>query len=74
MMILFKIKKKVQLYFFNKRNKTNVNSIFASLKSNYGFKVRISENSIIEDNVKIGNFSYVNSNSYIENCEIGKFC
>ncbi|WHY33849.1 CatB-related O-acetyltransferase [Cytobacillus firmus] len=34
----------------------------------------IADKTVVEDNVIIGDYSYVNSGSYIENCVIGKFC
>lgn len=73
-MILYKIKKKIQLHKFNKRKNTHIESIFANLNSQYGVEVRVSGNTIVEDNVKIGDYSYINRNSNVENCDIGKFC
>lgn len=34
----------------------------------------VEKGTIISDDVKIGDFSYVNAYSSLENCEIGKFC
>ena len=59
---------------FNKQNITRIESINASLKASYGYNVGIAYDTFISDDVKIGDYSYINSNSYIENCEIGKFC
>lgn len=64
----------IELTFFNWKNKTKLNSIKASLKAQYGLNVVIGENTYIAANVSIGDFTYINSGSYIENCVIGKFC
>ncbi len=66
--------KKLLLWFFNKKHFTKIHSTYASTKAIYGKSVLISEGTVIADNVTIGDYSYVNKNSYIENCNIGKFC
>lgn len=66
--------KLIKLYRFNRANQTEICSYYASLSAKYGKKVLISKDTYIEDNVEIGDYSYVNTNSYIENCVIGKFC
>lgn len=72
--IMEKYLKKCKLYIYNKRNDTQIESLTASLKATYGKQVRIAPGTTVEDSVSIGDYSYVNSNSYIENCVIGKFC
>ncbi|MEH7012381.1 CatB-related O-acetyltransferase [Neobacillus niacini] len=62
------------LYFYNRKHSTKIYSLSASIKAKYGSKVLISDTTVVEDNVKIGNYSYVNRGSYIENCTIGNFC
>lgn len=69
-----KIIKKVRYIIFNRQKGTRIESINASLKAIYGYNVGIAYNTFVSDDVKIGDYSYINSNSYIENCEIGKFC
>lgn len=59
---------------YNQRNSTKIKSNEASLKANYGYGVLIGESTIISNNVKIGDYSYINRGSYIENCSIGKYC
>lgn len=59
---------------FNARNKTQIYSTKASLKAKYGENVNIGRNTTIAPNVSIGYMSYVNENSYIENCKIGNYC
>lgn len=59
---------------FNKENHTMIRSDRASLKAHYGNNVRIDFGTIIADDVSIGDESYVNRNSSLENCEIGKYC
>lgn len=69
-----KIVKHSILYFYNKKHSTKIYSLSASVKAKYGLNVLISDTTVVEDNVKIGNNSYVNRGSYIENCTIGNFC
>lgn len=45
-----------------------------SLEAAYGRDVRIGENVIITSNVEIGDGTYINRNSSVENCVIGKYC
>lgn len=71
---LRKIINLILIYFYNKKHITKIHSLDASLKAKYGFNVLISDKTIVKDDVEIGDFSYVNSGSYIENCTIGKFC
>ena len=66
--------KLIKLYRFNKVNQTKICSYYASLSAKYGKEVLISKDSYIAGNVEIGDYSYVNTNSYLENCVIGKFC
>ncbi|MGQ7318904.1 CatB-related O-acetyltransferase [Streptococcus suis] len=66
--------KKLRCKVFNKLNNTRITSIKANLDATYGVNVGIGPNTVITKDVVIGDYSYVNSNSYIENCSIGKFC
>jgi virginiamycin A acetyltransferase len=59
---------------FNKENHTLIRSDRASLKARYGTNVRIDPGTIVTEDVSIGDESYVNRNSSLENCEIGKYC
>ena len=59
---------------FNKKNHTLLRSNQASLKAHYGRNVRIDPGTIVTDDVVIGDESYVNKNSSVENCTIGKYC
>lgn len=59
---------------YNKRHKTKINSITASLNASYGNNVRIDPGTIVSSDVTIGDESYVNKNSSLENCTIGKYC
>ncbi len=69
-----KILKKYKLYVYNKKHQTRIESMNASLSAFYGKNVLIGSGTTVEDSVSIGDYSYVNNNSYIENCRIGKFC
>lgn len=59
---------------FNTRNHTLIRSNQASLKAHYGKNVRIDPGTIVSGDAAIGDESYVNKNSSVENCSIGKYC
>lgn len=59
---------------FNKENNILIRSDMASLKAHYGKNVRVDPGTIVTEDVSIGDESYVNRNSSLENCEIGKYC
>lgn len=69
-----KIIKLVRAKLFNIKNKTNIKSINADLSAKYGKGVSIDKNTIIEPDVSIGKYSYVNKNSSLENCIVGNYC
>lgn len=69
-----RILKRFYLWIYNHRNHTLIKSINASVKANYGRGVMIDKDTIVEDNVSIGDYSYINKNSSVENCIIGKYC
>lgn len=66
--------KRIYLAFFNKRHHTKICSTKASLSAKYGFQTVISEGTLVTSDVVIGNYSYVNKNSSLENCTIGNYC
>jgi acetyltransferase-like isoleucine patch superfamily enzyme len=66
--------KSYRIWIFNRKNDTKIESIFASTKAIYGSEVLISKDTYISDNVSIGDYSYVNTRSSLENCDVGKFC
>ena len=70
--------KKILAFFniliFNYRNNIEIRSLKADLSANYGKNVIINENTLVSSDVSIGDHSYINANSNIENCSIGKFC
>lgn len=68
------IYKKICMYLFNKKNHTQINSLYASLNACYGKDVSIDRDTYVISDVTIGDYSYVNKGSYIVNCDIGKFC
>lgn len=68
---LYKI---IKMKNFNRHNHTRLRSIYANLRAKYGFDVRVDANTYIADSVSIGDYSYVNNNSRLQNCEVGKFC
>ena len=59
---------------YNKRNNTLIESRYADLDAKYGVKVRIGKNSYVDKDCSIGDYSYVNKNSSLEKCHVGKFC
>ena len=66
--------KKLRLIGYNKKYNTKIHSTKANLNAKYAKGVLISNETTVTRDVTIGEYSYVNSNSYIENCNIGKFC
>lgn len=66
--------KKINMILYNKKHKTNIRSIRASLHAEYMHHVSIYGNTIIDKDCKIGKYTYVNTNSSVENCEIGNYC
>ena len=66
--------RKARVYAFNKKNKTNIKSLRASLYAAYGKNILIGNKTCVTEDVEIGDYSYINDNSYVENCIIGKFC
>ena len=54
--------RKLRLMFYNKINNTRIHSIYASLDATYGINVGVGYNTIVTDNVRLGDYSYVNSN------------
>lgn len=72
--LFFSIYKVMAVSIFNISHHTKILSIYASLDAKYGREVLISKNTFIKSNVQIGNYSYVNENSRIENCVIGNYC
>lgn len=72
--MVYRFLKKAYFYIFNLKHGTNIKSYNASVHAKYGYNVLIDKNTIISDDVVIGDYSYVNKNSSIENCEIGKYC
>lgn len=70
----YRAAKRIYLRMFNRKNGTTIKSRDASIHAQYGDKVLIESGVIVAENVRIGNYSYVNKNSSIENCDIGKYC
>ena len=71
---MYKYIKQFYLIFFNKKYHTRIKSYRASLAAKYGYNVLIDKGTIVEPDVSIGDYSYVNKYSSLENCVIGKFC
>ena len=66
--------KKLRARLYNKKHNTNIFSAKASLDAVYGKEVLIGDDTVVTSDVIIGDYSYVNCNSSIENCVIGKYC
>lgn len=66
--------RRLYIHFFNKVNGIIIKSDHASIHAQYGKNVLVDRGTIVENDVTIGDYSYVNKNSSIENCTIGKFC
>ena len=59
---------------YNRLNNTYIESRYADLEAKYGIHVRIGKDSYIDKDCSIGDYSYVNKNSSLEKCSVGKFC
>ena len=64
----------VKIKWFCMKNDIECKSQSISVKAMYGKGVKIGKNVTIDDEVEVGDFSYINLNSSIEKCSIGKFC
>lgn len=71
--ILRYVVKKIKLLLYNKKHATLIHSINASLSATYGHRVMVEYGVVIAADVEIGDYSYVNRNSSLENCSIGKY-
>jgi acetyltransferase-like isoleucine patch superfamily enzyme len=67
------IGRRLRMWVFNRRRGTRILSTKASLKAEYGLGVLVSPGTVVSDDVKIGDYSYVNAGSSVENCLIGKY-
>lgn len=74
MNIWLSVYKKIKITLFNMQNKTLIRSFYANLNARYGKKVRIDKNTRVTADVVIGDYSYVNHDSSLQNCEVGKYC
>ncbi len=72
--MIYKCLKLLYLVLYNKKYHTKIKSYRASLSAKYGYSVLIDKGTIVEPDVSIGDYSYVNKNSSLENCVVGKFC
>lgn len=72
--MLNRLLKKVKNKFYNRKHHTNIASFRADLSAKYGIGVLIGRDTVVGRTVTIGDYSYVNSDSSVENCDIGKFC
>lgn len=59
---------------YNKKKGTYIESRYANLNAAYGTGVRIGKGTYIDKETSIGDYSYVNKNSSLERCDIGKYC
>lgn len=72
--MLISLIKKIKYTIYNIKNKTKIHSVKADLRAKYGKGVLISGGVVVTKDVEIGDYSYVNRDSSIENCTIGKYC
>ncbi len=68
------LKALVRIKKYNKKHRTHIESRHANLEAEYGMGVLIGKGTYIGKETIIGDYSYVNTNSSIEKCEIGKYC
>lgn len=71
---IVKIYKRIKIGAFNRKYGTNIKSYNASLKAKYGQAVRVDSDVRVAGDVTIGDYSYVNHDSSLQNCDIGKYC
>lgn len=69
-----KLYKSIKVAYYNKLHNTHINSIYASLDALYGVCVRVDRGTRVAKDMSIGDYSYVNTGSSLENCDVGKFC
>lgn len=69
-----KVKRYFEIKIYNKRHHTKIQSYRASLKAKYGKGVGIYLNTFVGDEVEIGDYSYVNQDSSLGNCVVGRYC
>lgn len=74
MNFLVKVYKNIKMKYYNKVHNTQIKSIYASLDAFYGTNVLVDKGTRIAKDVSIDDYSYVNTNSSLENCNVGKFC
>lgn len=71
------VKSCIQKYKIGKIKKTyglQTKSKYVSPQAKYGRNNRIGQNVVIDDDVILGDYTYVNKNSSLEHCIVGKFC
>lgn len=59
---------------FNIKNSVKIKSPGVDLRGKFGKNVRIDESVLFDGNSEVGDFSYINSYSSVENTKIGRFC
>lgn len=62
------------LYILNRKNNLKTKSKKISYKAKYGKHNVIGKNVYIDESVQIGDFTYINQNTSLENCIVGKYC
>lgn len=72
--IVYYIVQIIRLSVINKRIDGEIYSIRASCNAKYGKKINIGKGTFVAYNVEIGDYSYINEVSWIENCTIGRYC
>lgn len=72
--MLYGWKQLLHIAIYNHMHDTRIYSLRASLKANYAKGVSIGKGTSVMPNVSFGEMSYVNENSWIENCVIGRWC
>lgn len=63
-----------KMFFLVKGRMIDIKSSRASVHAQYGVSVKIGVGTVIDRDVVIGDYSYVNRDSTIEKCIIGRYC
>lgn len=61
-------------FFLVKGRVIDVKSSRASVHAHYGMAVKVGVGTVIDRDVVIGDYSYVNRDSTVEKCDIGRYC
>ena len=71
---MLNLMKRIKIEIYNRQHGTTIKSAKADLRAKYGKGVLVGTNTVVDKDVSLGKYTYVNRDSNIENCEIGNYC